>query len=158
MADYAFSTIWLVHAPPEKIWNALIDAENYPTWWKSIRRVETIAPGEPNGIGRTTRTTWQTFLPYGFTFDTRVTRLEWQHSLALEAFGELTGKGLWTLTPAGNATRVQYDWNVTTTLAWMNFIAPVAKPFFIWNHNAVMKDGAAGLAKALNAKVEILKE
>lgn len=158
MANYSFKTLWRVHAPADKIWDALINAAKYPAWWKSILRVETIAPGDANGIGRTERTTWKTFLPYGFTFDTRVTRIEWQKSLALDAFGELEGKGLWTLTPEGATTRVQYDWNVKTTQAWMNFIAPIARPFFNWNHDAVMNNGAQGLARLLNTIVESVKE
>lgn len=158
MADYSFVTLWRVHAPLEKIWNALIDAENYPSWWKSIQRVSPIAPGDANGIGRTERTTWKTFLPYGFTFDTRVKRIEWQKTLALDAFGELEGTGVWTLTPEGAATNVRYEWNVKTTKAWMNLLAPIARPFFNWNHDAVMNNGAQGLARVLNAKVEPLKE
>lgn len=158
MADYSFTTRWRVYAPPEKIWNALIDAEHYPSWWKSVLRVETIAPGDANGIGRTERTTWKTFLPYGFTFDTRVTRIEWQKSLALDAFGELEGTGLWTLTPDGASTIVRYDWNVKTTKAWMNFVAPVARPLFNWNHAAVMNDGAIGLGRLLNTQVENIKD
>jgi hypothetical protein len=70
----------------------------------------------------------------------------------------LEGKGLWTLTPAGDATIVRYDWNVKTTQAWMNFIAPLARPFFNWNHDAVMNDGAQGLAKLLNTRVEPVKD
>ena len=158
MANYSFTTRWRVHAPPEQIWNALIDAENYPSWWKSILRVQPIAPGDANGIGRTERTTWKTFLLYGFTFETRVTRIEWQRTLALDAFGELEGTGLWTLTPASATTIVRYDWNVKTTKAWMNFIVSLARPFFNWNHAAVMNDGAKGLAQLLNAKVEPIKD
>jgi len=158
LADYSFKTIWRVHATPDKIWNALIAAEKYPSWWKSILRVEPIAPGDANGIGRTVRTTWKTFLPYGFTFDTRVARIVWQKTLALDAFGELEGTGLWTLTPEGDATIVRYDWNVKTTKAWMNFIAPIARPFFSSNHDAVMNDGALGLARLLNTKVEPIKD
>jgi hypothetical protein len=31
----------------------------------------------------------------------------------------------------------------------MNLLAPIAKPFFSWNHNVVMGWGGEGLAKRL---------
>jgi uncharacterized protein YndB with AHSA1/START domain len=67
VADYSFSIRWRVHAPPEKFWQALINGAIYPQWWSSILRVESPAPGDTNGIGRTERTTWKTFPLYGFT-------------------------------------------------------------------------------------------
>ena len=38
-----------------------------------------------------------------------------------------------------------------TSRAWMNRLAPVARPLFAWNHDAVMRQGAAGLAALLDA-------
>ena len=76
MAQYSFTTIWRIRAPVEKIWDAIIHSEQYPSWWKSVVRVQVLAPGDANGIGRIVRTTWKTHLPYGFSFDTRVIRIE----------------------------------------------------------------------------------
>ena len=33
----------------------------------------------------------------------------------------------------------------------MNVLAPVARPIFAWNHNAVMRNGGVGLANLLDA-------
>jgi hypothetical protein len=33
----------------------------------------------------------------------------------------------------------------------MNRLAPVARPLFAWNHDAVMRQGAEGLAHLLDA-------
>ena len=38
-----------------------------------------------------------------------------------------------------------------TARAWMNRLAPVARPAFAYNHDAVMRQGAAGLARLLGA-------
>ena len=40
-----------------------------------------------------------------------------------------------------------YEWNVATTKAWMNLIAPIARPVFEWNHDWVMSRGAEGIAE-----------
>jgi hypothetical protein len=42
-----------------------------------------------------------------------------------------------------------YEWDVRTARAWMNWLAPVARPAFAWNHDAVMRQGAEGLARLL---------
>jgi len=157
MAEYSFTTIWRIAAPVEKIWDVIIESEKYPTWWKSVVKVETLSRGDANGIGTVTRTTWKTHLPYGFSFDTRAVRIEPFKTLELEAFGDLLGKGLWTLTREGDQTLVQYDWQVKTAKLWMNLVAPVAAPFFRWNHAAVMNDGADGLARLLNTRVLVAR-
>jgi hypothetical protein len=63
--------------------------------------------------------------------------------------GELTGTGVWTLQEDGGTTRVRYDWQVSTSRAWMNALAPLLAPAFRWNHGAVMAAGARGLAAHL---------
>ena len=45
-----------------------------------------------------------------------------------------------------------YDWNVATTKAWMNLLAPVARPVFKWNHDVVMGWGAEGISKKLGVE------
>ena len=68
------------------------------------------------------------------------------------ADGELTGVGRWRLFE-GPATAVIHEWNVRTTRAWMNALAPVARPLFAWNHDAVMRQGAEGLARLLDCRL-----
>ena len=35
----------------------------------------------------------------------------------------------------------------------MNRLAPVARPVFAWNHGVVMRQGAEGLARLLDARL-----
>jgi len=44
---------------------------------------------------------------------------------------------------------VRYDWCVRTNRAWMNALAPLLRPVFQWNHDAVMREGGAALARRL---------
>jgi hypothetical protein len=48
---------------------------------------------------------------------------------------------------------VVYEWNVRTAKAWMNRIAPIARPAFEWNHDAVMRQGGEGLARRLGVEL-----
>ena len=77
--------------------------------------------------------------------------IELPHLIEADADGELAGTGRWRFF-AGRETAVTYEWNVRTTRAWMNLVAPVARPVFRWNHNAVMHQGGEGLADLLGAQ------
>ncbi len=110
--------------------------------------------GDENGVGAIYRTTWKSALPYKLVFDSEVMRVEDLKLIEARAFGELEGFGLWQFSAENeNLTRVQYDWRVKTTKPWMNKIAPLAKPFFRWNHNIIMNWGGEGLAKKLNCRL-----
>ncbi len=69
------------------------------------------------------------------------------------ASGELAGTGLWRFFADGDATAVFYQWDVETTRAWMNLLAPLARPAFAWNHDRVMREGGAGFARLLGARL-----
>ena len=159
MADYEFVTVWRFDAPIEKVWEVIKRSEEWSDWWKGVLKVEELQAGDAEGIGKIVRSTWKGKLPYELVFDSEVLRIEPMTTIESRAFGELDGNGLWTLTAEdSNTTHVRYDWRVKTTKPWMNLIAPLAKPFFRWNHNVIMNWGGAGLAKKLNCKLLESKE
>jgi uncharacterized protein YndB with AHSA1/START domain len=152
MASYSFLTTWIVEAPREEVWDAIHGIERWPEWWSGVRRVEKLEPGDESGIGAVYRQEWRSVIPYPVRFDTRITRIERPHLIEAEADGELAGTGRWRFF-GGRETAVTYEWNVRTTRAWMNLVAPVARPAFRWNHNVVMHRGGEGLADLLGAKL-----
>ena len=122
-------------------------------------KVVELKEGDTDGVGSIRRSTWKSKLPYTLEFDSEILRVEPMTTIEARAFGELEGSGLWTLTAEDeNTTLVRYDWKVKTTKPWMNFIAPLAKPFFQWNHNVIMNWGGEGLAKKLNCRLLESKE
>ena len=151
---YEFVTIWRFDAPIEKVWDAIKQSENWSDWWKGVIKVVELKAGDADGIGKIIRSTWRSALPYTLEFDSEVVRIEELKLIEARAFGELEGIGLWTLTAENeNLTTVRYDWKVKTTKAWMNYLAPIAKPFFRWNHDTIMNWGGRGLAKKLGCKL-----
>jgi Polyketide cyclase / dehydrase and lipid transport len=150
MADYRFVTTWCVDAPIERVWGAIEDAGRWPAWWKGVRAAEQLEPGDEGGIGRLWRFTWRSRLPYDLTFESRTTRSEAPYLLEADADGELIGIGRWRLY-SGQGTAVVYEWNVRTSRAWMNRLAPAMRPVFAWNHDVVMRQGGEGLARLLDA-------
>ena len=140
-------THWHIDAPLERVWEAIAAPQDWPRWWRAVKRVEPIDTGDANGVGAVGRVTWRTALPYTIELVTRTTRIEPLRAIEAEARGELVGTGLWTFTPAGDATHLRYDWNVEVQKPWMRLCAPALHPLFVWNHDVVMRWGEEGLRK-----------
>src|SRR4051812_34329747 len=138
-------TTWHIPAPLARVWDAITTPQDWPRWWRAIKRVEAIEAGDENGVGAVGRVTWRTALPYTIDLVTRTTRVEPMREIEVKARGELNGTGLWTFTPEGEATRLRYDWRVEVEKPWMRLCAPVLRPVFVWNHDVVMRWGEEGL-------------
>jgi uncharacterized protein YndB with AHSA1/START domain len=153
--DYAFLTTWLLRdAPVERTFEVLLAGERYPQWWPGVVRVQTLEPGGPDSVGKLSRSTWKSALPYELTFDLRVARVERPHLIEGHASGELEGVGTWRVFGgADGTTAVVYDWRVRTTRRWMNAVAPLLRPAFALNHDWIMRRGADGLAREVGGTV-----
>jgi uncharacterized protein YndB with AHSA1/START domain len=151
MADYAFTTTWQIAAPVAPIWAAISAVERWPQWWRGVEAVVRLRDGDDQGVGAIHRYTWKSKLPYRLSFTMETTRVEPLHLIEGRASGELQGAGRWTFSERTGGTTVRYDWNVRTTKAWMNLLAPLARPLFAWNHDVVMAWGHAGLLRRLTA-------
>ena len=153
MAQFHLVTVWRIDAPLQQVCTAIFGCMEWPHWWKGVEKVEELDPGDAHGLGSLRRFTWKGRLPYRLTFDIRVIRIVPLEVIEGRASGEVEGTGCWYFSQAGHITVVRYEWNVRTTRLWMNLLALVAKPVFIWNHNQLMQQGGEGLARLLNARL-----
>jgi hypothetical protein len=151
MSEYRFLTTWLLEADRGRVWDAIYEFERWPAWWHGVLEADKLEEGDADGVGRYGRYVWKSKLPYKLEFFVRTTRIDKPHLLEGDAEGELAGVGRWRLFEQGGVTAALYEWNVRTTRAWMNLLAPVARPVFAVNHDYVMRNGGAGLAKLLGA-------
>ena len=153
MAYYEFETVWQLRAPLAKVWDAIVDIERWPVWWRGVERVRVRNRGDAQGVGASGELTWRSRLPYALTFETEVVRIEPMTLIEARANGELSGTGTWRFDEHAGVTSVRYTWRVETTRWWMNLLAPVARPVFRWNHDHLMRSGGAGLARMLEAEL-----
>jgi hypothetical protein len=153
MAEYKFLTTWLLEADRERVWEAVYESERWPEWWKGVLETERLADGDERGIGQVGRYVWKSKLPYRLEFFIETTHVERPFLLQGDATGELAGVGRRRFFEQGGVTAAVYEWNVHTTKAWMNALAPLARRVFEVNHDYVMRNGGEGLAKLLGAKL-----
>ncbi|MGZ5355016.1 MAG: SRPBCC family protein [Solirubrobacterales bacterium] len=153
MADYRFLTTWLLEAERERVWDAIYESERWPEWWRGVLETERLAEGDESGVGQVGRYVWKSKLPYKLEFTMRTTRVERPRLLEGAASGELGGTGRWRFFEQDGVTAVIYEWDVNTTRAWMNVLAPIGRPLFAVNHDYVMRNGGEGIAKLLGARL-----
>ncbi len=151
MASYSFLTTWLLEAPRERVWEVLRDTAGWPAWWRGVVRVEQRGEPRSDGVGGRHLVEWRSRVPYSVEFEFEVERVEAPLRMEGHASGDLDGRGCWRLYEEGGVTAVVYEWDVRTTKAWMNLVAPIARPIFEWNHDAVMRCGGQGLAQHLRS-------
>jgi hypothetical protein len=149
VSEYRFVTRWFIRAPIDRVFAEIDRAEDWPSWWRGVLAVQVLDPGGPDGLGKLTRNTWRSVLPYTLVFDARLVEKKVPTVLAVEAFGELQGSGRWEFATEGDGTTATYYWNVKTNKWWMTLLAPLARPIFSWNHDIVMRWGGQGLARRL---------
>src|SRR5208282_1109526 len=150
--QYHLTTLWQFEAPLEAVWDAILHAEAWPSWWTGVERVVTLEHGDASGLGTRRRCICKSVLPYRLSFVTCVTRVEPLHLLEGRVDGELEGIGRCYFGCKEGVTTVRYDWQVRTTRWWMNLLAPLARPLFRWNHDAIMHAGGVGLARRLQVR------
>jgi len=141
--DYVFIDEWDVDAPPEAVFEALADAGSYPEWWRPVYiAVETDGPP---AVGRVSRQEFKGRLPYHLKTRSEIVRLERPRELEVSVVGDLTGKGIWTVTPQGDRAHVHFDWRVIADRPLLRYLTPVLRPLFRWNHNWSIKRAIEGL-------------
>lgn len=142
--------MFILDAPIDRVWDAIWDAARWPEWWPGVESTTKLAEGDQGGVGCVWRQVWRSRLPYPLRLQSRTTRVERPFLIEGEGTGDLAGLGRWRFFE-GRGTAATYEWHARTTKAWMNAIAPVAKPVFAWNHDLIMREGGRGLAGFLGA-------
>jgi carbon monoxide dehydrogenase subunit G len=149
MADYHYVSTWQLQAPIEQIWATLNDLEHLSVWYRGVQQARELVPGDAPGVGRRVQYVIKGRLPLRLAFEATTTRSVPPRDQELQAEGELAGTGRWSLDQQGEVTTVRYRWDVRTTRPWMNLLAPLARPIFIWNSRGVMLEAGEGLARFL---------
>lgn len=141
---YIFRTKWIIRASIDKVWPAINDPGQWQKWWPGLKYAEVIKDSNET-TGSQIRGAWKS--AGGYTVDLLITTTEVKeyNRILFTAKGDLIGKGEWRFTDKGSSTEIDIIWDLQTTRAWMNFLAPILRPIFKRNHNIFMKRGEKGL-------------
>ncbi|HHJ39176.1 MAG TPA: hypothetical protein ENJ86_06940 [Methylothermaceae bacterium] len=149
LQTYNLTTHWRLHGELMAVWEILSNPHQWPEWWHYVEQVSMECPGDDIGLGAIHVHRWKTCLPYRLQFTLETTRTKIPSFVETKVTGDLQGIGRCRLRAAGQVTLVRFDWHVHTTKYWMNLLAPIARPVFIWNHARVMSAGEKALQALL---------
>jgi uncharacterized protein YndB with AHSA1/START domain len=143
-AEYVFIDEWDVRAPQEAVFEALADARSYPQWWTPVY-IEVTSDDEPR-VGAVAQTLFKGRLPYRLRVRSEIVRYEPPREFEIVATGDLSGRGVWTLTPNDDGSvHVRFDWRVNADRMLLRVLTPVLRPLFRANHNYAISRARAGL-------------
>ena len=142
-SEYLFIDEWDVAAPQEAVFEALADASTYPQWWKPVY-IEVDVDGPPE-VGRTSRQRFKGRLPYTLKTTSEIVRYEPPSEFEVSVVGDLTGRGVWKLTPGDGSVHIHFDWRVIADRPLLRYLTPVLRPVFRWNHNWSIARAREGL-------------
>jgi mannose-6-phosphate isomerase-like protein (cupin superfamily) len=142
-AGYVFVDEWDVDAPIEAVFDAVADARTYPAWWRPVY-IDVEASGPP-AAGAVTRQHFKGRLPYHLRTTSTVVRMQRPTSIEGVVHGDLSGRGVWTLSERGPKTHVRFDWRVNADRPLLRVLTPLLRPLFRWNHAWAIARAIEGL-------------
>lgn len=142
-AEYVFVDEWDVDAPIEAVFEALADARTYPEWWRPVY-LAVEADGPPD-VGRVSHQHFKGRLPYSLRTTSKIVAIERPSRFEIEVEGDLSGRGIWTVTPSDGRAHVHFDWRVNADRRLLRYLTPVLRPLFRWNHNWSIARATEGL-------------
>jgi hypothetical protein len=145
--QYEFRTVWRIPGNAAEISHVIAgDATDLVRWWPSVYLdVQQIEPGEPSGIGRAFSLYTKGWLPYRLKWSFRVTDVEYERRIAIEAWGDFIGTGVWQFEQEGEMAVIIYDWRVRTGKPLLRRLSWLLKPLFEANHRWAMDQGLQSL-------------
>ena len=150
--EYHIITEWRLQGTVNEVADILRQATDLPRWWPSVYLdVQEIEPGDEHGVGNVVQLYTKGWLPYTIRWTFRVTQSSYPYGFALEAWGDLVGRGIWTLKQEGEWAHVIYDWKINAEKPLFRMFSFILKPVFAANHRWAMRIGEKSL------KLELLR-
>lgn len=144
--SYHFITRWRVVGTTEEVSAVLADAADLPRWWPAVYlEVQVLEPGGSDGIGRVVELFTKGWLPYTLRWRFRVTESRAPDGFALEAWGDLAGRGVWTFVQEGAHVIITYDWQIRAEKPVLRRLSFLLRPIFAANHRWAMARGERSL-------------
>lgn len=145
-AKYHFVTHWRVEGSREEAFTIIDNAPDLVRWWPSVYlEVQQLEPGDARGVGKVVALYTKGWLPYTLRWQFRVTEKAFPERMALEAFGDLRGRGQWTFIQEGPWVRITYDWDIWADKPLLRYLSFLLKPIFAANHRWAMARGEESL-------------
>src|SRR5258708_542352 len=140
--EYHLTTDWRFEGTAQEISDLLSDSTAMARWWRAFfLHLDEPEPGDPQGVGKVVPLHVKGWLPYELRWSFRVTESHAPHGFSIEAWGDLNGRGAWTIEQDGVFVNVHYDWRISADQWFLRAFSLALKPLFDSNHRWAMTRG-----------------
>jgi hypothetical protein len=144
--QYRFVTRWRVEGTPEEVYRLIDDTAEFVRWWPAVwLKVEVLAPGDREGVGKVVRVLSKGWLPYLLRWTARTVEKDFPHRLVLHASGDFEGEGCWSFKADGPQVDVEYLWVIEANKLLLRYLSFLLRPLFAANHDWAMARGEESL-------------
>ena len=151
-SHYHFVTTWRVPGTSGEVADVLRDPLDLARWWPAVfLGVEELEGPDDRGLRHRVRLRTKGWLPCTLQWECVVTESRYPERLGLEAYGDITGRGVWTIEQDGGYVNATCDWRVRAEKPLLQVLAPIVRPLFEANHRWAMRQGEESL------KLELLR-
>jgi uncharacterized protein YndB with AHSA1/START domain len=136
---YRFRSVWRIAAHPDRVYAALANVAEYPTWWPQVHAARRLdgASGELR---------CRSLLPYDLVFVIRREVEDGERRILRASLdGDLAGSSQWTISDEDGQTRAVFEEDVVVRKALIRLVGPAARPALRFNHDRMMRAGERGL-------------
>jgi uncharacterized protein YndB with AHSA1/START domain len=144
--DHVASTTTTINAPPDSVWEALVNVTDYPRWRTDVRSVDVLSA---EGAMRWREQTRQDAITFERTDAQRPTRLETRIADETLPFG---GTWTWNLAPDATGTRVTITERGYVTNPIFRFMSR-----FVFGHHAAQEDFLRSLGRRFEHDVTVTR-
>ena len=147
--DYVFITHWRVRGNTERVYDLLVDIDEYPRWWPEVYlRVEPLSQTR-TGLGAKSKLLTKGKLPYQLRWQAEIVEARRPINFTIRATGDFDGRGIWSLEQSGSEVAITFDWRLRAEKPLLRRLSFIFKPLFRWNHRWAMARGEEGLRREL---------
>jgi hypothetical protein len=148
-SGYHLISHWRVPGALDDVAALLREPRDLVRWWPEVYLQVAIEHGARGDVAYVRS---RGFLPFTLSWSFREIEPRWPHGTTLEAWGDLVGRGVWTLAQDGPDVVATYDWQVHAAKPWLRALSPMLKPVFAWSHRWAMAKGEAGLRREMRRR------
>lgn len=151
--SYRFEDEWVVDAHVEKVWDSIVNVEDWPIWWKELEFSYSSAK-LPVGIEwKHYQTSWKCSLLYRLKVNAVIRESSSHDFIIADIHGDIEGVGTCRIKESSRGTRGYFSLDVRTNKRWMSLLSPFLKRYFIRNHSRIMAKGMQGFRTHLAREV-----
>jgi hypothetical protein len=128
---------WVFPVPPDQLWAVLSQTDDYPRWWRWLRRFEC------DGLvaGAEAVCVVQGPVPHALRFRINVVDVEPARFVRTEVRGDLEGPARLEIAPHAEGSDVRLLWEVELRSPLLRPMARWARPLMQWGHDWVVDTG-----------------